>query len=315
MTPTRGTGTVAWAVFAHRDAPHVRELVARLVAESPDCEVIVHISTTAEISPDDLADIVGPNVRFSAKRFPVYWGGASLWIAMRWMLDDLARSTTREWIGIVAGDAAPIRPLAELQSFLATMKEDGVMAHVQVHPPTPGVPLTENQKRYFYRYRPLSRSPEVGPKTAARQRYIGLAVAHLVPGVAFRAQRRGSSHMLGIRRWRCIFDEEIRCYKGGPFGIFRTSMLGRVLLQNPVDGPVERHFREGVLAEEATLLTMILRDTNASLLNRELIAGFWEASQPHPAELNESRAAAVFADSLAFFSRKTAFDQHTTSGP
>ena len=139
MTQPKGTGTVAYALFAHRDHEHVRELVSRLVAESPDCEVIVHLSTTGEISPADLADIVGPNVRFAGQRFPVYWGGASLWIATRSVLDEVASRTSCEWVAILPGDAAPIRPLAELSAYLGSVKEDGVMSHVRILTPRPEV--------------------------------------------------------------------------------------------------------------------------------------------------------------------------------
>ena len=306
MTTPQRSATVAWVVFAHRDADHLRRLVRCLSEESAGCEVVIHLSTTGELSPDDMADIVGPQVRFAAERHQVFWGDASLWKAIRSVLDDVVHTTTRDWVAIVPGDVAPVRPVGELSDYLAGTAADGVLSHRIIPQPAFGSPLTENQKRYFYRYFRMHPSHQPEPRTAARLRWAGLALS-LIPGVAFRAQRRGTVHQIGFRRWRSVFDEDVPCVKGGPFGFFRASTLRRTLLQNPRSGALERHFARSVLPDEAALATMTVRDTSTSLADHDLIAGFWEASAAHPGDLTIAQAQRLFGDRGVFFSRKTSF--------
>ena len=101
----------------------------------------------------------------------------------------------------------------------------------------------------------MSTKPQLEPREAPRYRYLGKALS-ILPGVAFRAQRRGSTHMIGVRRLRSIFDEDVRCVKGGPFGFYRTSTLRRTLRQNPIGGPLDLVFQQSVLPDEIALATM-----------------------------------------------------------
>jgi hypothetical protein len=300
-------GSVLWVVFAHTNPGHLRELVGQLVEHSPACRVVVHLSMTGELTPEELPDLAGPQVSFAEPRYAIRWGDTSLFRAIRLVLEAVVQDAEQQWVGVVAGDVAPVRPLEELSEFLASIPDDGVVAHRHIPPPSFASVPTEEQKRYYYRYRPIIRRREVSESQNALLRLVGLGLA-LLPGVSFRRMRRGSTHRIGVRQLRPFFDDQHRCYRGGPFAFFRTSTLRRTFRQHPVDGPMQRHYERTVLPEESGLVSMMKTDPNVRLLDRDLVAGIWEAFSAHPTPVTQREAARLLAGSGAFLCRKASFD-------
>jgi hypothetical protein len=257
VPPRRGNpgDRVVYLVLSHVHPPQVVRLVRLLRTGSDQSHVLLHHDeSSTHLDPRLLAGL--DNVHLLPHQ-PITWGTFS-WVdvvlrSIRWALENL----DFDWLVLLSGQDYPIRPVPEIERFLAATEYDGFLKGfpLQSRPETAG----EDLQRYLYRYYriPLGSglvSRSVGPRGR------GEDLARKIRGAQpLMSLKRGPSGLyVGIRRLGVPFDEGFRWYRGSTW--FTLSRKGVAVLNRfaRTNRRLMRYFRRMWIPEESFVPTVIL---------------------------------------------------------
>lgn len=143
-----------YAIYSHMNPAQVVRLVTTLRALSPRAHIVVHHDpSNTSISPDAITDagaiLISDPVRAE-------WGDFSQvrqhLRVMRWCIENL----DFQWLITLTGQTYPVKPVAELEAFLAASHYDAYLINFDAYD-TQVWPKGEAGRRYHYRYVKLPR--------------------------------------------------------------------------------------------------------------------------------------------------------------
>jgi hypothetical protein len=287
--------TVAYIVVSHRNPGQVLRLVSAL-KEGPGAEVIVrNDQRQARIEPRALEDL---GARMLDDGIEVEWGEFSylrmLLAALEWALE----AVDPDWMLVLSGQDYPIRPLGEIEAFLAAAEEDAFLQDAWELDTSrlPGPPQEEFFLRYAYRHFMV---PRWVPRPPGRLR----------PLVYRRDMPQGLSPRIGIRRATLPFHGGRRCFVSADWLTVGRRAARLLLDAARKDRRLIRCYRRSVIPSESFFATVLLNapDLRVARESRRFVS-FAAPGVPHP-EVLTSRDLDRMLDSGMHFARK--FDAQT----
>jgi Core-2/I-Branching enzyme len=286
------TPAVAFLVVSHTRAAQLARLTGRLLGDSARARVIVHHDPTGEaLDRDRLAH---PRLSFVPDPAPVRWGDFSqVAMFLRSARHALADGAF-DWLVTLSGQDYPLRPVGELEAFLAGTDRDAFIEGAAVAVPPLARRLTGRVDEFAGRY--LHRWRAVGPGSRRR------AAAALWPR---RLRRELPDGRLLVARPRVglPFDAAFRCYRGADWFTLSRRAVVAGLAAAEARPDLVAHYRATVLPAESFVQTLLHNDPGLDLSHDYARFTRWRPGAAHPEVLTRADLGALRA-SPAFFARK-----------
>jgi hypothetical protein len=278
---------VAYLVLSHRNPEQVLRLVAAL-REGPAAEVVVrHDERHSHLDP---AAAERAGARLLRDEIEFQWGRGS-------QLDVMLRSLARvrelvdpDWLLVLSGQDYPLRPLPEVESFLAATELDAMLGDAweldMSERPEP--PRDEFFLRHAYRHHGAPRRVRALPNVLRPVAYVRELPPPLRP-------------LLGIRRLRTPFGPGLRCHVSGDWLTLNRRAL-RAVLDFARDRPRLMRFWRGVyIPTESYFATVLLNDPTLEVArhNRRFVS-FPAPLAPHPETLTSAELGRLEASDCDF---------------
>jgi hypothetical protein len=255
---------VVYVVVSHTNPPQVARLIRVLRAGSNHSHVVLHHDESSSRFDHSLLAGIG-NLHLLPHR-PIAWGMFS-WIdavlrAIRWTLENVEF----DWLVLLSGQDYPIRPVSEIERFLATTEYDGFLRGfpLQSRPETAG----EDLQRFLYRYYRIP-TPSRLLRRATRSRAAGRGATvarRLRDAQPLLSVKGGPSGMyFGVRRFRTPFTDDFQWYRGSAWFTLSSKSVGIVdhfAMTNP---RFMRYFRRMWGADESFVPTILLNEPGLHL--------------------------------------------------
>jgi hypothetical protein len=250
-----GAAKVVYLVLSHVNPPQVAQLIRLLRRGSNHSHVVLHHDeSSTHLDPRLLRDV--SNVHLM-RPIAITWGTFSLvdavLRAIHWSLAHLEF----DWLVLLSGQDYPIRPVPEIERFLATTRYDGFLKGFPLgsRPETAG----EDLQRYLYRYYQVpapSRLRARPGKSEGRGATVARRLRDAQPMFSF---KRGPSGVyVGIRRLRVPFDDRFRWHRGSTwFTLSRRSLVALDKFARS-NARLMRYFRRMWIPEESFVPTVLL---------------------------------------------------------
>jgi Core-2/I-Branching enzyme len=257
---------IAFLVCSHTNPDQVARLVRLLSANDRGASVIVdHSEYDSHLDRERLARI--PGVRILDRRHPVEWGDFSFTDIivgdLRWILDNC----DFDWLIFLSGQDYPIRPLPDIEAFLASTPYDGFISGSPVDSLKPRS-AREARRRYYYRYfrvpAPLSAIARRLRAWASASGRVDVRSKRLFP-VTMKAVPDGSVVYVGFRRIRTPFTPASPCYRGGlSFTLTARSVaaVDRFVANHP---KFVRYYRRTRNPDESFFNTILLNEPTLNI--------------------------------------------------
>ena len=271
---------VVYFVASHVNPPQIARLVRALRSGGPDsCVVINHAYRVSHLDRDLFRGLDG--VEFVEPQRSPEWGDFAMTRVVLAALDWIVARRDFDWVVYLSGQDYPIRPLAEIEQFLATTAYDGFVAGRLVDPTSPGD--REFVERYSFRYHALPRFPAAAYAPRAL-RVVGerlrTAISRAQPVVKVR--RWGGHTQVGFRCARPPFGPTLPLYKGSAW--WTLSRRAVAYLQQFVrDHPeVVRHYAHTFAAGESLYATILRNATTLRISADNYRYIRWVGANAHP---------------------------------
>ena len=155
---------IAYLITAYNNPAHLHRLLRAVV--TPSSAAFVHIDAKFDAQPFERIDLEG--VHFIHPRIPVYWGEFTMVQAILALIESALRHPTRfDYLMLISGTDYPIRPIAQLEAFLAEHVGTQFMNIVKMPDEDVSKPLSR-----LRHYKVLSGRPLTIPLRAARRALI-----------------------------------------------------------------------------------------------------------------------------------------------
>lgn len=248
---------VCYFVQSHRDPEQVYRLVRTLRRGSRNGRIVVqHNSAHCGLDWAPLAGLRDTH-RFEASCPQV----RASWSCQMQPYLEFVASLERErveydWIVNLSAQDYPVRPVAEIEAFLAAASADGFLRFFEEGSAEAPWPWRKFRNRYRYRYRKL---PDGAAPLLRKLRFLSkvLPVHFYLDYGAY----------VGRRALGTPFSRSLRCHGGWAwFSIRRSAALFvlRYLAEHP---EVERHYRRTVVPEESLVPTILASSGRFDLVN------------------------------------------------
>ena len=280
---------VAYGVISHREPQQVLRLV-RALREGPASQVAVrHDPRGPRLGADEIR---------AAGALPLEddivfeWGGFTQLELLLSVVKRLVRELDPDWVLILSGQDYPVRPLSEVEAFLAETEHDALLGDAWEVPADhlPGPPQDEFFQRYLYRHRSVpKRTPS--PPGALRP----LAYLRRNPG--------GMQPQLGLRALRTPFDESFRPFVSADWVTLGRRALAAIERASGDRGLLD-YYRRVAVPSEGFFATVLLNDPELSVASHNRRYVHFESHRtPHPKTLGVADLPAIEATD-ALFARK-----------
>jgi hypothetical protein len=286
------TPTIAFLVASHTRPAQLARLAGRLLGDAERARVVVHHDPTG--APLDRARLAHPRLDFVPDPVPVRWGDFSqVAMFLRGARHALAAAPF-DWLVTLSGQDYPLRPVAELEAFLAATGRDGFIEGAAVAVPPLAHRLAgradEFARRYLYRWRAVAPGARRRAATAAWPR---------------RLQRDlpDGRLLVGTPRLRLPFDAAFRCYRGADWVTLSRRAVVAAVAAADARPDLVAHYRATVLPTESFLHTLLHNDPGLDLSHDYARFTRWRPGSAHPEVLTRADLEALRA-SPAFFARK-----------
>jgi hypothetical protein len=237
--------------------------------------VVRHDERHSRIEPGDLERLGAHALR---DEIEFEWGG---WTHLQVLLRGIARVRDLldpDWLLVLSGQDYPLRPLHEVEGFLAETELDGLLGDAweldTSRPPAP--PRDDFFLRYAYRHYP---APPWAPHLPRRLR----------PLVYLRELPAPLRPRIGIRRLRLPYGPELRCHVSADW-----LTLGRRAQEAVLDAAASRtglmrHYRRSHIPTESFFATVLLNDDALRIArHNRRFASFPDYSAQHPETLTSA---------------------------
>jgi hypothetical protein len=281
---------IAYVVLSHRNPGQVLRLVGAL-NEGPASEVLVrHDGRHSRL---DEAELERLGARTIEDEIEFEWGG---WTQLQVLLSCLGRAAEEldpDWLLVLSGQDYPLRPIQEVEEWLAGGKHDALLGHAweldtdgRQEPPKDDFFL-----RYAYRHYPTpARTPRL-PRAVRPLVYLRELPPPLPP-------------RLGLRRASLPFGDRFRCFVSGDWLTLNRKALRAVLTAARERRRLMRYYRRVAIPSESFFATVLLNDPSLRVArdDRRYIY-FAEPLAPHPETLTQADLDRLVA-SECYFARK-----------
>jgi hypothetical protein len=199
---------ICFVITAHHQPRLLARLVAAIAAENRD--VVIHLDRRCDIRA--FGGLDHPNVHLVAKRRRVNWAGWSLAATILDLLAHGLAASQADYFLFLAGTDFPIRPLAELETFLAGQGRRNFLNYLPLVPGIWAYGLVDRYRFNDFRSRFVDlRSPD-DPAVPQWRRLAGRLVGQVETALNAHAMPRRTSFMdlyAGSSRW-CLNRETVR---------------------------------------------------------------------------------------------------------
>ena len=279
------TAAVVYLILSHDNPNQVIRLAKTLKAGSPTSSIVIHHDySRCYLDPSDLADMEG--VYVLEKHIAVRWGHfsivAAVLLALRWILTNL----TFDWLVLLSGQDYPIRPLSEIEGFLATTPYDGFISGARLDR-QPGTQTLVD--RYYYSYHRL---PSMLSRVLRRAVWIN----------GLQSRIRISTTQIGLRSRSTPFTPEFPCYKGETWFTLSYMCVRAIDDFVRIHPQFIAHYERTLNPAESFFLTILRSDSRFKMqgYKRYIV---WRPGTSHPEILRVTDFDRIIASS-AHFARK-----------
>jgi hypothetical protein len=281
---------VVYIVVSHRNPGQVLRLVSAL-KEGPGAEVLVrHGEPGARLDPRALEELGAHSLDDG---IDVQWGELSHFRMLLRALEQALEAHDPEWVVVLSGQDYPIRPLHEVEAFLASAKEDAFLQDAWELDTSrfPGPPEDEFFLRYAYRH---FKVPGWLPRPPGRLR----------PLLYRRDLPQGLPSRIGIRRTCLPFDSEYRCFVSADWLTVRRRAARILIDAAREDRRLMSHYRRSVIPAESFFATVLMNAPGLQVARESRrFVSFAGPGVPHPEVLTTGDLNRVL-DSGMDFARK-----------
>lgn len=222
--------------------------------------------------------------------------------AIQWLIDN---QINYDWLIYLSGQDYPIKPISEIEKFLAKTSYDGFLEYFEVFSPASHWSIHEGKSRYLFKYQKinaLNKLPGNVKKLLTPIKIVNYLQPLLRINLAY--------DMLGVRA-ASIFNEQFTCY-GGSFFTTLSRRCVEYLYQFCQTHPeVVEYYKNVCVADESFIQTILI---NSKLFNlsddNKRYFDFSETVNGRPKVLTVNDHE-VIVQSQAHFARK--FDIHQDS--
>lgn len=246
---------VVYLVASHVNPPQVARLVRVLRSGGPASRVVInHAYRVSRLDPALFAGLDG--VEFVDPQRSPAWGDFSMTRMVLAALDWIVARFDPDWVVYLSGQCYPIRPLAEIEDFLARTSYDGFVAGRRVDRADPAD--RELVERYCYRYHAL---PPFGLGIRAPDRLRGAALR-------LRSAWNRAQPLLKIRDWggrtrigfpafRTPFGAAMPLYKGSAWWTLARRAVAHLRAFVTEHPAFVRHYAQTFAAGESFWATIL----------------------------------------------------------
>jgi hypothetical protein len=297
---------LAYLVLSHDNRPQVVRLAETLLANDPECDVVIHHDTGG----GSLAGCVletQPRVHILAFERNAWWGGPRLARAMLRSLCWINDTLTPDWTVVISGQDYPTRPAADLHATLRESDADAFLTlSAVVDAARPTVPEVETwHARYYYRwYRTPSLTRSLRIPGSALGARLAWKFSWAQPLIYIWRLPRDSGTVVGIRRYRTPFGQDFQCYVGSTwFAVNRHGL--QTLVDFAATRPdVTRYYARTILPDESYFQSILMNAPGVKVATPNLShIRFDHVTSAHPATMTIADLGEIEASGV-FFTRK-----------
>ncbi len=252
---------VGYVVLSHQNPAQVRRLVDRLVRSDPTGQVIIAHDSSQPLELDSYDD--HPRVHLLSSSSVRRWGNyglvSDLLVAVAWALDHLHLG----WLAVMSGQDYPLRSLAAFGDQLAGSGCDAFLSARPIPLQRPAASDREGvyaHARYCYRWFRMPDWLLDWAKETPVERLVFGALRRLSgaqPLIFIWWLPRGGGNMIGFRRRKLPFGDELRCYMGSQWLTMSRSAASAVIEFVAQRPDVVRLYRRSIVPDESLPVTVL----------------------------------------------------------
>ena len=288
---------ISYIVLSHNLPEQLHRLVAVLdAAESTSRILVHHDAKSAPLAIDFFARFT--KARPSPKSVAVTGGDFSQVEAVLVCLRYLLETADDDWIIVLSGQDFPLRPLAELASFLATTQFDAFVEATSIDKCSRPAGIFA---RYYYRHMTLPRFPYAYRFVRARRLLARLADSN--GPLTYIWMPRGLPGRLGIRSLKTPFSRRFVCYQGSDW-LNLSWHAAAYALREVESRNLARYYRHTAIPSESLFQTILFNSSSLSVCARNLRWIKWSSANAASPETLGVQDYAQMIGSGEFFARK-----------
>ena len=280
---------VAYFVQSHRGPRQVERLLGALRHGSPEALLVVgHCPAGEPLNAAVLDELGALHFAHRQRCRRGYWSMLGPYFDAVELLSR--RSEDYGWLVYLSGQDYPLRPLAELETRLASSEYDGFLSCRPVDARGPDGRRRQGRVRYLYRYFELP-----GYETALRllrplNRFQNVFNVHLTYGPR-----------LGVRTRFPGAESGHAPFVGSQWTTLRRRCAERLVATARGRDEVVAHFERTVCPDEAFAQTVLMNDGGYRLFNDDLrFVDFRSSRDGHPRILTRADCPALVAGGYCF---------------
>lgn len=280
------TVRVCYQLQSHTRPAQVTRLVELIKQGSPESVVLIsHDSSGPPLDVPRLEAISGVHVLIASCKYGDFTHLDRYFAAVDWLDEHMVEF---DWLENLTGQDYPLRPIAEIEGFLANCGVDGYLQYAPVFPDetpsdadqgaAPGYRLCspfDAAMRYRYRHW------RIGRPTPTKQRWLRplMAIDWIQPWV--RVSLAFST--VGVRRRNTIFTDDFICY-GGSFFCTLSAACVRYARDFARENPdIVEFFRTTLAPDEVFLQTVLVNSRKFSFIpDRKRYIDYSRTRNNHP---------------------------------
>lgn len=310
-------GTISYVILCHSNAPQVLRLARTISAMSPRARVLIRHNQPPGFIDGAAAEANGADLLVSAVQ--CRWGHWSLVEASQEAFRRATELHDPDWIVLISGQDYPIRPLEPWEATLLSEEYDAILPGeplvVGRSGLTPGGPRERLGMRYTHRWywlprlNVIPRLPRVVTRSIRRVWFKCLYPLQAL--VVLNQLPRDEGWVLGIRRRRVPWSEEMPVYKGSQWIALSRRVIG-ACTEGAKENRLRHYFARTLVPDEAYFQTVLASAGNLRIAREPISWLRWQSDvTPHP-EVIDERALEVAVRARTPFARK--FDDAATPG-
>jgi hypothetical protein len=235
---------IAYLITSYTLPHQIVRLASVLRGGSSRASIVVHHDTRR--CNIDRAQLRSLDVEFVEPPSVVEWGEFSQLAMILRCFQWLLSHTEFEWVILLSGQDYPVRPISEIERWIAHGEVDARIELVRCDPPPFRRSIDEFAARYYYRWQRL---PAVIPTRFARAAATGRPLV--------RSRVMGDRVWIGLPRLHSLLGPELVCYHGSDwFALSRRAVevVERLIQARP---EVLRFYRHALIPTESLVHTAV----------------------------------------------------------
>ena len=250
--------TVLYFIQSHKNPSQIYRLIAKL-EQSPDALILLsHDFSSCDLDLKQLARF--PKVKLIKRNRSARRGDDSVLQiyldAVNWVYEH---DYNFDWFVCLSGQDYPIRPIAEIEAFLARTEYDGLIRHWEILSDDSLLGKAAGHKRFFARYITL---PQWSKWWLRKMCYV----EPFIP--ALKVQWRFAA--IGLEARATPFNDQFKCYGGWYWNTLSKKCLDYLRNYLQEHPQVWQYYRQTLAPEESLPATVLVNSKQFNLCNDSL---------------------------------------------